>query len=356
MVDHTGSSGDLMPFRPVVLDGDTCTLVRLPAGTSERARGFRAQADAPATFRAYAADWRRQPFGGDEALEPIVGEYLASIGPTQAMSIVRRRVGAIVRQARLAQVPFDTGNPHVREMLRGIARKHTGDKRQAAALTTPEGAVQQGAELFDEGVPPFGVGAAKQHARKLARELPGLLPPQAQPVQNRADGFTAAQAAKPRLHEANQPLQRPAGFRVGAGDGWAGRFLLGCADLCAEGGSMSGQKGGGRRCADTTAPRGRVRCSRAASPSQSAGGGRCVLRRAWRRSLVRCRAGQGSARGCAHAGQSGPGGAGSPTSDPSAHGQLVTWVLMISSATNPHLGTAAASLNTRTTGFKLDGV
>jgi hypothetical protein len=147
-MDHTGSSGDLIPFRPVVLDGDTCTLVRLPAGTSERARGFRAQADAPATVRAYAADWRhflawcgdqgRQPFGSDEALEPIVGEYLSSIGPTQAMSTLRRRVAAIVRQARLAQVPFDTGNPHVRETLRGIARKHTGDKRQAAALTTPE--------------------------------------------------------------------------------------------------------------------------------------------------------------------------------------------------------------------------
>ena len=147
-MDHTGSSGDLIPFRPVVLDGDTCTLVRLPAGTSERARGFRAQADAPATVRAYAVDWRhflawcqdqhRQPFGGDEALELIVGEYLSSIGPTQAMSTLRRRVAAIVRQARLAQVPFDTGSPHVRETLRGIARKHTGDKRQAAALTTPE--------------------------------------------------------------------------------------------------------------------------------------------------------------------------------------------------------------------------
>ncbi|MGI4939571.1 MAG: hypothetical protein ACRYHQ_03200 [Janthinobacterium lividum] len=137
-MDDTGSSGDLVPFRAVVLDGDTCTLVRLPADTSERARGFRAQADAPATLRAYAADWRRHPVGGDEALEPTVGEYLASIGPTQAMSILRRQVGAIVRQARLAQVPFEAGNPHIREMLRGIARKHPGDKRQAAALTTPE--------------------------------------------------------------------------------------------------------------------------------------------------------------------------------------------------------------------------
>ena len=90
-MDDTGSSGDFIPFRAVVLDGDTCTLVRLPADTSKRAR------------------WRRHPFGGDEALEPIVGEDLASIGPTQAMSILRRRSGVVVRQACLAQVPFDTG-------------------------------------------------------------------------------------------------------------------------------------------------------------------------------------------------------------------------------------------------------
>ncbi len=100
----------------------------------------------------------------------------------------------------------------------------------------PLGAVQQGADLFDEGVPPLGIGAAQQ--------LLGLLPRQAQPVQGSADGFTAAQAAEPRLHEANQPLQRPAGFRVGAGHGRRGCFLLGCADLCAERGCDVRAKGG----------------------------------------------------------------------------------------------------------------
>ncbi len=87
-------------------------------------------------------------------------------------------------------------------------------------------AVQQGADLFDEGCPPSGVGAAEQFL--------GLLPRQTQPVQGRTDGLTAAQAAKPRLHEADQPLQRPAGFRVGPGDRWAGGVLLGRADLCAK--------------------------------------------------------------------------------------------------------------------------
>ena len=106
------------------------------------------------------------------------------------------------------------------------------DQMVAVAL----GAVQQGAELFDEGGPPFGVGAAEQ--------LLGFLPRQAQPVQGSADGFAAAQATKPRLHEADQPLQRPTGFRVGAGDGWAGCFLLGRVDFCAKGGCDVRAKGG----------------------------------------------------------------------------------------------------------------
>ena len=98
------------------------------------------------------------------------------------------------------------------------------------------GAVQQGAELFDKGCPPSGVGATQQ--------LLGLFPRQAQPVQSNADGFAAARQAKPRLHETDQPLQRPAGLRVGAGDGWAGCFPLGGADLCAEGCCDVQAKGG----------------------------------------------------------------------------------------------------------------
>ena len=108
----------------------------------------------------------RQPFSRDEALEPIVGEYLSSIGPTQAMFTLRRRVAAIVRQARLAQVPFDTGNPHVRETLRGIARKHTGDKRPCSRGSTAAARTDWAA---DSGSPvPTGINSINQR-RKSAR-------------------------------------------------------------------------------------------------------------------------------------------------------------------------------------------
>ncbi len=145
-MDGIGDSGELLPFRPKVFDRDDGTLVVRTPATSEKARQFRSEADAPATVKAYAADWRhfeawcrangREPFRRDVELEPIVGDYLADLGTGSAMSTLRRRVAAIVRQARLARVPFDTKSPYVRETLRGIGNRQTRDPRQAAALVT----------------------------------------------------------------------------------------------------------------------------------------------------------------------------------------------------------------------------
>ena len=120
--------------------------------------------------------------------------------------------------------------------------------------------------------------------------------------------------------------------------------------------AMSGQKGGGHRCADTAAPRDRVHCSRAASPSRSACGGRCTLRRAWCSPLVRCHGGQGSARGCEHAEQSGPGDADPPTSGPNVHDQLVTPVEARPFRKTVIWETAVIPPSTPTMGSKLDVV
>lgn len=146
MDGSNGHDGSLLPFRPLVLDADGGSIVPRPTGQSEGTRKLRALADAPATLRAYAADWRhfglwchehgRRPFDGTEPLETIVGDYLAAIHETLAISTLRRRVAAIVRQARLAQVPFDTKHPDIREVLRGAANATRRELRQAAALTT----------------------------------------------------------------------------------------------------------------------------------------------------------------------------------------------------------------------------
>src|SRR6201995_4296801 len=92
----------------------------------------------------------------------------------------------------------------------------------------------------DEGLPPRGIGAAEQ--------LLGLLPRQAEPVQGGADGLAAARTGEPRLHKPDQPLERPARLRVGAGYGRPGRLSLSSADRRTERGLDLRAKGG-------TAPR-----------------------------------------------------------------------------------------------------
>ena len=88
----------------------------------------------------------------------------------------------------------------------------------------------------DEGLPPRGIGAAEQ--------LLGLLPRQAEPVQGGADGLAAARTGEPRPHKPDQPLERPARLRVGAGYGRPGRLALSSADRRTERGLDLRAKGG----------------------------------------------------------------------------------------------------------------
>ncbi len=65
-----------------------------------------------------------------------IGDYLAAIHKNLAIASLRRRVAAIVRQARFVQVSFDTKHPDIREVLRCAPNAIPRDLRQAAALTT----------------------------------------------------------------------------------------------------------------------------------------------------------------------------------------------------------------------------
>ncbi len=120
--------------------------------------------------------------------------------------------------------------------------------------------------------------------------------------------------------------------------------------------SISGQRGDGHQCGNTAAPRGRVRYSYAPSPLRFAGGAPYVRPPAWRSRLGRCRAEQGSARGCGHAARSGPCGGGLPASGSSAHDQLVTSVLTIPSRGSRHMGMTAVQPSKTTMGLELDVV
>src|SRR5215213_2638211 len=135
------------------------------------------------------------------------------------------------------------------------------------------GTRQQIPELLDEGLPPPRVGPAEQ--------LLGLLPRQPPAMEGGADCLAAAGAAERLLHPADQTPQGPAWRRVGPGYGRRRRGVLGGADDLTEAGLDLGATGGGRRCAGKPAPRGRVSCRGAATPSRSAGVGAYAPRPAW---------------------------------------------------------------------------
>src|SRR3954452_11738615 len=98
------------------------------------------------------------------------------------------------------------------------------------------GGGQHRAQPRDEGLPLRGIGAAEQFL--------GLLPRQAEPVQDGADGLAEARAGEPLSYKADQPPERPAWLRGGAGYGWPGRLSLGSADRRTERDLDLGAKGG----------------------------------------------------------------------------------------------------------------
>jgi integrase len=109
------------------------------------ANDYLVAADAPATVRAYSADWRHFRHWCDArsvapmpASPELVGEYLADLGEGYARATLRRKVAAIARATRLAGLPLDTRHPSIRDVLRGIGRTHGSAPKRAQALTTEE--------------------------------------------------------------------------------------------------------------------------------------------------------------------------------------------------------------------------
>ena len=121
--------------------------------------------------------------------------------------------------------------------------------------------------------------------------------------------------------------------------------------------AICGQKGGGRRCADKTAPRGRGRCRRAPSPSPSADGVHYGWRSPSRTRLAQSRAARETARASAGDQHAALNRASPPLSDPSGSQQHVTPVLRKPRVgESPHMETHGSRPNQKTTGPKLDGV
>ena len=121
--------------------------------------------------------------------------------------------------------------------------------------------------------------------------------------------------------------------------------------------AIRGQKGGGRRCAGTAAPRGRGCCRRAPSPSPSADGAHYGWRSPSRTHLAQPRAARKTARASAGDEHAAPNCASPPLSDPSGSHRHVTPVLKKSRiGETPHMETHGSPPSQKTTGPKLDRV
>ena len=114
-------------------------------------------ADAPATVRAYTADWTHffqwcatRKIVPVPASPALVGDYLSDLGEGYAQSTLRRKVAAIARGNRHAGHLLDTRHPSIRDVLRGIGRTHGSPPKRAQALATEE--VQRLVATCDEGL------------------------------------------------------------------------------------------------------------------------------------------------------------------------------------------------------------
>ena len=87
------------------------------------------QAAAPATLRAYRADWRHFSqwctaggFVPVPAEPAVVGAYLASLADSHAPSTIRRRLAALGKMHRFNDLPWNPAHRDIQEPLRGVLR------------------------------------------------------------------------------------------------------------------------------------------------------------------------------------------------------------------------------------------
>ena len=121
-------------------DGSPAALAALAAAID-----FAREALAPATLRAYRADWqhfcawcRDAGWSALPAAPETVAAYLAALATTHTSSALVRRLAALSRAHRLAGRDWPRAHPAIRNTLRGIQRSYGRPQRQAAALATEE--------------------------------------------------------------------------------------------------------------------------------------------------------------------------------------------------------------------------
>jgi len=107
-----------------------------------QAEAFSRRSAAPATLRAYKADWQHfaawcaaSGFVPVPAVPATVGAYLASLAATHAPTTIRRRLAALGKMHRFNDLPWNPAHRDIQGPLQGLLRQHGRPVRKAAALT-----------------------------------------------------------------------------------------------------------------------------------------------------------------------------------------------------------------------------
>jgi integrase len=117
-----------------------------PAGAAAlvAAQALAKKATAPATLRAYKADWMHfaewcaaHGFVPVPAAPAIVGAYLASLADSHAPTTIRRRLAALGKMHRFNDLPWNPAHHDIQGPLQGALRTHGRPPRKAAALSLP---------------------------------------------------------------------------------------------------------------------------------------------------------------------------------------------------------------------------
>jgi hypothetical protein len=114
-----------------------------PAGQAAlaAAQALAKRATAPATLRAYKADWTHfsqwcaaHGFVPVPAAPAIVGAYLASLAGSHAPATIRRRLSALGKMHRFNDLAWNPAHRDIQGPLQGALRTHARPPQKAAAV------------------------------------------------------------------------------------------------------------------------------------------------------------------------------------------------------------------------------
>ncbi len=135
--------GEIVPAMAGPPDrGVAAPLTDAGAAALAAAEALARKAAAPATLRAYKADWThyaawcaKMGFTPVPAEPRTVGAYLGSLAETHAPTTVRRRLSAIGKMHRFNDLAWNPSHRDIQGPLQGLLRTHGRPVRKAAALS-----------------------------------------------------------------------------------------------------------------------------------------------------------------------------------------------------------------------------